>query len=444
MRKKICIHFFFEKGNSSRLWIVLINDANILDSAEIPGKAFDDALAKHGTVLRPTLYHKYRENHELDGHRYCIIEVPNIMEVPQKIKVTDENTKKDFIFSLWWPAKPRYCFRCGNLHSNGCPEMEEFKKAQEERNKQKVHTKFYTDSTMRSADMVGILADIIGMSGATLGEIGNAMRDDTKNGKGPERPEIMVIAGKNDIKKVEGTKDITKVAYAVDKGIGKIVKEINDKQTLNFVNIIPEPEEITPHQHIISDYIELSLNKTCDQHDNVTVTHIASKDIEKDITGHPTETGTVNILKGLSQTLNRRLILNEKLCTTERKYRGIDSIYKYGCQVCDRIGDFSEHKGFCDICEEEFRSHDVTALIDNLKVLFDKYFPPASPYVDPDTDMIDVENVSTKRAYAGSDGEQDKNKTLVDAKDVESVNENVANNNGTNQDNPHGSIDTSS
>ena len=114
------------------------------------------------------------------------------------------------------------------------------------------------------------------MSGGTLGEIGNAIRDKKKHMPNETESEIIVVAGKNNIKQAQGSSELAKVAYSIDKGIEKIVNQIDDNQKVNFVNIIPEPEELTPHQSIISDYLELTLNKTSDKNDKVQVTHIES------------------------------------------------------------------------------------------------------------------------------------------------------------------------
>ena len=80
--------------------IVIFNDAYIQDAKKIPGAIFDDAISKYGNIIRPTLYHTIGATRQLDGHRYCIIEVKNIEDMPQFIKIRDEVNNKDFTFSL--------------------------------------------------------------------------------------------------------------------------------------------------------------------------------------------------------------------------------------------------------------------------------------------------------------------------------------------------------
>ena len=75
------------------------------------------------------------------------------------------------------------------------------------------------------------------MSGGTLGEIGNAIRDKKKHMPNEVVPEVIVVAGKNNVKQVQGTNELAKVAYSIDKGIEKIVNQIDDNQKVNFVNI---------------------------------------------------------------------------------------------------------------------------------------------------------------------------------------------------------------
>ena len=214
------------------------------------------------------------------------------------------------------------------------------------------------------------------MSGGTIGEVGNAVRDDkATNGLSANKSEIIVLAGKNNIKQVDGTNAMAKAAYAIDKGIEKIINSLDETQQVNFVNVMPEAEDVTPHQNIISDYMEMSLNSISTSNSKVEVTHIPGGNIEKDTSGHPTEQGTLTILKALTEDYPD-LILNEKFCTSKQFYRGVDSVYKYGCYICDRNGDYSQFKGFCDVCEEEYQQSEQTETIEKLKQLYEQYFPP--------------------------------------------------------------------
>ena len=261
--------------------IVIFNDAYIQDAKKISGGAFDKAISKYGNIIRPTLYHTVGPTRQLDGHRYCIIEVNNIEEMPQFIKIRDEINSKDFMFSLWWPNKPKFCYRCGNLHASKCPEMEEIEAAIEERKKHEIKRTIYSDSTLRLSDKIGLLAEVITMSGGTIGEIGNAVRDDKQsNGLGAEKEEIIIVAGKNNLKQIEGTRDLAKAAYAIDKGIEKIVNKLDNNQQVNFVNVTPQAETITPHQSIVSDYMEMSLNKVSESNTQVKVTHVNGENIK--------------------------------------------------------------------------------------------------------------------------------------------------------------------
>ena len=214
--------------------IVIFNDANIHEAREIEASDFDKAISEYGSLIRPTQYHtisqKITQTKQLDDHRYCIIEVKDIEQMPHFLKVKDQKRNKDFTFSLWWPNKPKYCYRCGRLHKDNCPELEEFYKALEQRRQEPINKVIYSDSTLRLSDKAGILADVIAMSGGTLGEIGNAIRDAKKHMSNEAESEIIVVAGKNNIKQAQGSSELAKVAYSIDKGIEKIVNQIDDNQ----------------------------------------------------------------------------------------------------------------------------------------------------------------------------------------------------------------------
>ena len=76
-----------------------------------------------------------------------------------------------------------------------------------------------------------------------------------------------------------------------------------------------------------------------------------------DDTGHPTIDGTREILEKVDDFLEykKKIIWNSKFITSEYKYRGVQSIYKYGCSHCDGYGQRIQHtrcrnSNVCDDC----------------------------------------------------------------------------------------------
>ena len=119
---------------------VVFSDAYIKEAKKIPVEAFVKAISKYGKVLKPTLYHTFRGTSQLNGNRFCILDIDKSKEMPNAIKIRDESSKKDFHFNLWWPNKPKICYRCGKQHTTSeCPEMKEFYAVQEERAKREIH-----------------------------------------------------------------------------------------------------------------------------------------------------------------------------------------------------------------------------------------------------------------------------------------------------------------
>ena len=158
----------------------------------------------------------------------------------------------------------------------------------------------------------------------------------------------------------------------------------------------------------------MSLNNISTSNTKVKVTHIPGGNIEKDPSGHPTEHGTLTILKALTEDYPD-LILNENFCTSKQFYRGVDSVYKYGCYICDKNGDYSQFNGFCDVCEEEYQQSEQTETLEKLKQLYEQYFPPVTltdGYEADGPNQDELMKSTTKRSYPGSDSDKEEHKRV--------------------------------
>ena len=81
---------------------------------------------------------------------------------------------------------------------------------------------------------------------------------------------------------------------------------------------------------------------------------------EADLTGHPTELGTRTILECLDkyEIPGHELIWDERI-STDRPYSRIQSIYRYGCNGCEKYGrglikDTHNNPLLCDECFGRF------------------------------------------------------------------------------------------
>ena len=90
---------------------------------------------------------------------------------------------------------------------------------------------------------------------------------------------------------------------------------------------------------------------------------------ETDPTGHPSENGTVQIINMLhSKSLaSSPLIWNPAYIVSKTAYRGVESIFRYGCNTCDRYGeqctrDRHANPLLCDACADSFTNGDNPVL----------------------------------------------------------------------------------
>ena len=87
---------------------------------------------------------------------------------------------------------------------------------------------------------------------------------------------------------------------------------------------------------------------------------------EADPTGHPSDAGTVQILHQLAAkeiTKPAPLILNERFIFNSKPYRGIESVYRYGCNGCGSYGTDLINTKHCNqfLCDECFDSATLRA-----------------------------------------------------------------------------------
>ena len=74
---------------------------------------------------------------------------------------------------------------------------------------------------MRRAEQIGLPADILCMSGAGVGHLTNALRDDPQI---EDKGEIALVLGQNDARNSEGAGD-SELVYTIDQGVEKVRKE---------------------------------------------------------------------------------------------------------------------------------------------------------------------------------------------------------------------------
>ena len=78
-----------------------------------------------------------------------------------------------------------------------------------------------------------------------------------------------------------------------------------------------------------------------------------------DQSGHPTLQGTREILQEIDKygKIDPPIVWNDNYITHDRIYRGVESVYRYGCGVCNKFGQDINHivysnQNICDNCAD--------------------------------------------------------------------------------------------
>ena len=94
----------------------------------------------------------------------------------------------------------------------------------------------------------------------------------------------------------------------------------------------------------------------------VAVVSIPVHEVDTDGRGHPTEKGTMTILKGLDERLSEDLFLSAELATSRRPYAGVQEVYRFGCRTCAVKGErYPAPLEICSSCRTEMAAYDGAA-----------------------------------------------------------------------------------
>ena len=340
-------------------------------------EAFDRKIEECGfELIVPTKLQKVqkiRNASVFNGNRYCVIRTPrDTNQIPDSITITDPSTGKDFFVRVNYRGQSRFCSRCSKDHVGQCPSLADFYAARDKRramvDAQQIKTKIFSDSTLRSVDALGLRAEVCAMSGGGLGQVIQASLDDPST---PSYDNIIIMGGTNDAKQQNFT---THEAYAenVDRSLDKLKSAAMLDPTKNITLLkqvrLREEEHIRDKDELIRElYLARKITEVAKEVPNIKATTVR---YETDPTGHPSENGTVQIINLLhSKNLSKDpLIWNPAYLVSENVYRGVESIFRYGCNLCDRYGedckrDRHANQLVCDECLDSFSATENPALV---------------------------------------------------------------------------------
>ncbi len=258
--------------------------------------------------------------------------------------VSEDDRKKippsfDFLINGWiqkmwlnYRGKPRRCKFCGEYHEETvkvCPKEAIIRQMERERDALKtldtgLPMKTYTDSTMRLAEQKSLSSDIDAMSGASTGNLLNAMDVDPA----APRSAILIVAGQNDLhRRMENTE----FAYMVQQKEKKLT-EIAEKR--NVALLSPPPLYAAREEFFHESLEKLSENK------NIEVWKNPLDSFDDDGGRHPSPEQTVEILQYINSKTKEFYGFDYLLPSATpdtivtKKYFGVTPLYRFGCSGC--------------------------------------------------------------------------------------------------------------
>ena len=363
--------------------LITIVDADLGPNHAIPGRDFDSALGAFGAIEIGTQPQKYHKTTVGNGNRFCVIKKRDDAVLPNRLEVCGQS------FLIKYKNKKWLCNSCKEEHVGACPYLKELYAAREKRAQQEIRHHIVSDSSLRLAEEAGVRADISVMSGATLGQLANAVEDDDDVDR---HHNVVFAAGANDVK-VNESENERHIAKRVDSSINRLVslvtKEENLSRTFHVVSTCPFLKDMSRRQYIAQEYFWQRLKKVCTTLDNLELIKIPQV-VDGWTDGHPTEDHTRTILQQIMRVLDVDILINDKVITSSKLYRGVHSHFLSGCTGCNDFGLFEEG-GFCASCVENMTSkkktHDEKLFKKVLGLALDRFPSQVKRQLsDPDSD----------------------------------------------------------
>ena len=317
---------------------------------DVTNACIDRVLAAHGVVTRPTEYQRNTGTQVWNGNRFCVLNQPKPELIPDFISVQDPKKPDNFFrIYLGFKGKLRMCSRCLKKHANQCPELLEFYNRKDARKETTITSKFLSDSTLRYADETGLSSDITCMSGARIGNITHAILDDPSM---KVASQIVVVAGQNDLlRDDESLETFKSIMHSSIHTLRHTVYAT--KAHLTMVQPLL-PSKDVPLRNSKAEWLhDTCLTSTTDVH--LPMQYIYGLNVEMDGI-HPTVQGTKKFLQLLHSKLN--MIADARFITDKQLYRGVKSVFCYGCLFCHKYLDL-DRTFLCSECGPKLPSQEA-------------------------------------------------------------------------------------
>lgn len=319
---------------------------------------------------------KYKGTDEYNGNKFFVIKgvtEEKAKTIPSHFTFLDDVRGSQRMW-LNHRLRKRYCSFCGTEHETECPTRALYAQLRAEKTRLReangnldVHV--MSDSTLRYAEQDVLATDVHAMSGATTGNILNAVEVSLHK----EVPNLIVVAGQNELRSdlseeefvlLLKEKEVRLRALAASKKIAILKPPPQGR-----IDAVEQAKESFFHGHlaVLGEEIE-----------NIKVWDNPIDTFEEDGGRHPNPEQTAEILLYLDAKAKEDMGVSiflgsgpNDLISQKKKYRGVKSLYKYGCGAC---ADKSRNKwwSLCTNCSTAAKDPDTAGTRSGLRYLHSK------------------------------------------------------------------------
>ena len=293
----------------------------------------------------------------------------------------------------------RRCWYCGEQHAAVCEIREKIEALKVQREQKKAslagcfQSKTYTTSVFRYANQNSLASDVDAMSGATTGNLLNAVEVDTNS---KNVPSIVLVSGSNE----KSLSNVSLEEYAFSlKVIRERLKGLLEKKK---IFLVPPPSTLqpSPEEAVKQEFFEQHIQRI--EEAGVKIIKNPVEEYDEDLGKHPSPAQTTEIIKAVDDACKLELAspyilenVTEDIISLSNKYQHVKSLYKYGCGACSRK-DRNKWQNICDVCkqqaaEDEEVKHQAQEMRKRIAERTENELPPLGDPGDSSDDVLKCE-----------------------------------------------------
>ena len=254
-------------------------------------------------------------------------------------------------------GKKRHCSFCCQFHSGFCEIRDQYDRLVKEREDMKksinnLPYQTYGTSVARYFRQEALASDVHAMSGATLGNLLNAHEVNTE---AENIQHLIFIAGNNELNENYSTEEFMKILDVQSKRLIELA--VNKKIGIITPPLCPTPSAAYKAK---AEKFSQKLKELNDSEGNISVWGSPFLEFDEDQGLHPSPEQTKRLINYLNEKLTEKYghpyklpSASDELMTTNRKYFGVRSLYKYGCGACNSK-DRNKFYSVCGACKDSF------------------------------------------------------------------------------------------